>query len=70
MQNAILPYVGSRCPFRSPITGLAYTPNPALSGKPLIAIPDPAGVELLRDPRRHRDGKSVVAYADGHVIKQ
>lgn len=70
MQAAIFPYLGTRRYFRSPVTGLAYTPNPALSGRSEAAVPAPANTELLRDPRRHRDGKSVVAYADGHVMKQ
>lgn len=70
MQAALLPYVIEKRVFRSPVTGLLYTPNPSLSGKPLAAIPDPASTELLRDPRRHRDGKLVIAYVDGHVVKR
>jgi prepilin-type processing-associated H-X9-DG protein len=70
MQNAILPYVKSRGVFRSPVTGLPFTPNPDLSGQPLPNFPQPATVELFRDPRRHHDGKSVVAYLDGHIVEQ
>ncbi len=70
MQTALLPYVIRTRVFRSPVTGLLYTPNPSLSGKHLAAIADPASTELLRDPRRHRDGKSVIAYLDGHVVKR
>lgn len=70
MQTVLLPYLGAPRVFRSPVTGLPYTPNPAVSGLSYETIPDPSTVELLRDPRRHRDGKFVVAYLDGHVVKQ
>ncbi len=69
MQAALLPYVGTPSVFRSPASGLPYTPNPALSGVSLLSIPDPSQVVLLRDPRRDQDGRSVVAYLNGRVVK-
>lgn len=70
MQNAVLPYAASQTIFRSPVTGLPFTPNSALSGQSLGKLPPPSTTEIFRDPRRHRDGKLVIAYLDGHVVKQ
>ncbi len=67
LQTALMPYTHTARVFRSPVTGLPFTPNPAVSGQPLSAFSDYGTTELLRDPRRHRNGEFVIAYLDGHV---
>lgn len=68
--TAVYPYVKSHRKFRCPATTIYYKLNPALSGQDLNSISNPSSVEVLRDARPHADGKSTIAYLDGHVVRQ
>jgi prepilin-type processing-associated H-X9-DG protein len=67
-QTIVSPYTRDTTVFRCPAAGnLPYTLNQTVGGVVLETIPQVSDVELLRDPRAHPDGKSTVAYLDGHV---
>jgi len=57
-----------------PATGLAYGPNPALSGMEigwqLAKVKGPGAIWLLRDPKPHPDGLWTAAYLDGHAERK
>lgn len=62
----ISPYVGSTRPFRCPATGAGYVTNPVVAGQSFAAFAADT-TEMLRDAQVHPDGKSTVAFLDGHV---
>ena len=66
-QSQISPYVRNPSAFVSPMTGLPYQLNPAVSGAFLDNIADPASTELIRDAQINPDGTWNVGYVDGHV---
>lgn len=67
-QNDILPYTRDNTVFRCPALGnVPYTLNQSVAGIAMSTLPEVSVVELFRDPRAHPDGKSTVAYLDGHV---
>ena len=66
-QAALLPFVKDQARFFCPDTGLAYVPNPAISGKFIGSFPNAETTEVLRDAKPHEDGRSTVLFLDGHV---
>jgi hypothetical protein len=67
VEDLIYPYIKSHRPFDCPATSLPLQFNPDLSGRSSGSFPDEALVEVVRDPKPHKDGKETVAYLDGYV---
>jgi prepilin-type processing-associated H-X9-DG protein len=70
-RRALAPYIKDPWLWRlyCPATHLPYSTNAAFGGQKLagLNLPDPSLVPIFWDPVPHRDGKSTVAFMDGHV---
>lgn len=66
IKTLLLPYVKAEAIFMHPATRELYQPNPALSGKKMAQVADPAAMVLFYEATAANDGTRGVAYADGH----
>jgi prepilin-type processing-associated H-X9-DG protein len=68
-RNVLWPYIRDSRGFNCPVTGLAFTPNAALSGLMYGNFPDLGTTEVVRDAQPHPDGDVTIAYMDGVVTQ-
>jgi len=66
-KQVLYPYVRSDRAFISPFSLKPYTPNPALSGKPIHSFPDLSKVYGVKDPVPGPDKKITIGYLDGTI---
>jgi prepilin-type processing-associated H-X9-DG protein len=67
-RSKIYPYVRNTRAFICPVTNLNYSPNLSLSLAKLSQLnSDWSTIPVVKDTQPHPDGKSTVAFLDGHV---
>lgn len=64
---ALRPYVADPNTFVSRVTGKAFIPNPAISGKSLTSFADPYKVVVFQDVPPPSQTLDTVGFLDGHV---
>jgi prepilin-type processing-associated H-X9-DG protein len=66
-QAAVSPYLENKSAFTSPVTHLAYQPNPAISGHSLAEFASPNKTVVFQDVKTSGTAKFTVTFLDSHI---
>ncbi len=69
LKDQLMPYVKNEAVFVQPGSEEPYQPNPALAGKSMAQLREPARTPAVFEASAAEDGTRAVAFADGHASR-